>query len=176
MTAKTSAEVARAWRDRHPGLNAERGREWRERNPGKTTERVRAWREANPEPARVLRLKQRANEKRYRAANKERIRESLRIYNQKVRYAAIEAEKLLRGVCLDCGLTVTTDNLCVFDFDHRDPSAKRSVVSRTAPSRLAEEMAKCDLRCANCHRLKTYRNKDGRKPSIVIVQSLETLF
>lgn len=135
-------------------------RAWRERNPGKTTERVRAWREANPERAQALREKQRASEKRYRAANKERIREYTRIYDREVRQALINNEKMRRSACLDCGLAVTTDNLVVFDFDHRDPRTKRSLVSRTAPSRLVEEMAKCDLRCANCHRLKTWRDRN----------------
>lgn len=171
MTAKSQAERWQAWNERNPGKATEQARAWRERNPGKTTERVRAWREANPERAKELRQRAREAEKRYRTQNRDRLREYNRIYDREVRQRLIAAEKLRHGACLDCGLVVTVDNLVVFDFDHRDRSTKRSVVSRTAPSRLAEEMAKCDLRCANCHRLKTWREND-RTPIIPIEDSL----
>jgi hypothetical protein len=64
---------------------------------------------------------------------------------------------LLDHPCVDCG---ETDPL-VLDFDHREPSRKADEVSRLAhrrPWRLVlEEIAKCDVRCANCHRRKTAR-------------------
>ena len=47
------------------------------------------------------------------------------------------------------------------DFDHRDPSAKTMQVSDLVGkskswSRIAEEIAKCDLVCANCHRIRSF--------------------
>jgi hypothetical protein len=75
------------------------------------------------------------------------------------RIAVIE-EKLRRGSCMDCGLKVTRDNYICFDFDHREPalksfaiSAKRKDVSKAL---LEAEFDKCDLVCANCHRLRTH--------------------
>jgi hypothetical protein len=49
----------------------------------------------------------------------------------------------------------------VMDFDHRDPSTKVGEISmmvKTAVpwSRILEEIEKCDLLCARCHRAKTY--------------------
>lgn len=62
---------------------------------------------------------------------------------------------LLEHPCVDCGV----GDPVLLDFDHRDPSTKRSEVARLAsrkpwPQVLAE-IQKCDVRCANCHRRKT---------------------
>lgn len=64
----------------------------------------------------------------------------------------------LRSVpCADCHSTFPT---CVMDFDHRDPRTKRYTVSRmigrAGRQRIALEVAKCDIVCANCHRARTY--------------------
>jgi len=58
--------------------------------------------------------------------------------------------------CVDCG---EKDPL-VLDFDHRDRATKcfgicDSVHSGYSIKKIAEEIAKCDVRCANCHRRKT---------------------
>lgn len=74
---------------------------------------------------------------------------------------------LLGGVCTDCGLM---PHQAAMDFDHRDPKQKRyemtALIGRAARDMpgykglLLEEVFKCDLRCANCHRIKTYVNND----------------
>lgn len=66
-------------------------------------------------------------------------------------------EYLQEHPCIDCG---TTDPL-VLEFDHRDPSEKASSVAVLARSgyplsRVIREIAKCDVRCANCHRRRTH--------------------
>ena len=67
----------------------------------------------------------------------------------------------LRAVpCLDCGGTFP---FFVMQFDHRDSSEKRYVVSmmvgRTGKDRILAEVAKCDIVCANCHRERTYQRR-----------------
>jgi hypothetical protein len=64
--------------------------------------------------------------------------------------------------CMDCGQLY---HYCVMDFDHRDRNTK--VVSIAYLMRntnnmalIEEEMAKCDLVCSNCHRLRTFKRKD----------------
>lgn len=52
------------------------------------------------------------------------------------------------------------------DFDHLDRVAKLSTVSelhqkRAAIQRIEEEMAKCRLLCANCHRIETERQRQS---------------
>jgi len=52
------------------------------------------------------------------------------------------------------------------DFDHRDGTTKvqgvTRMVSRAGTDRILAEAAKCDIVCANCHRLRTFnrRSKD----------------
>lgn len=68
-----------------------------------------------------------------------------------------------RNPCVDCG----EKDPVVLELDHiRDKSNDVSVLSAQAVSieRLQEELDKCEVRCANCHRRKTakqfnwYRN------------------
>ena len=69
----------------------------------------------------------------------------------------------LRGKsCVDCG----NDNLVVFEFDHVR-GKKLGDISKISKNgswrRVAEEIEKCDIVCANCHRIRTAtRNADYR--------------
>lgn len=60
--------------------------------------------------------------------------------------------------CADCGNTFPP---CVMEFDHRDGEEKLYTVSFLVTRRIVAkktmlaEIAKCDLVCANCHRLRT---------------------
>ena len=70
--------------------------------------------------------------------------------------------KMTRGRCVDCELMVTHENACVFDWDHL--GEKRWNVSKMLSCSLSNfnaEIAKCDLVCANCHRIRT--KKRGRR-------------
>lgn len=58
--------------------------------------------------------------------------------------------------CVDCGQA----DIRVLEFDHRNPSEKLANVGRMAKDgvgipMLMREVAKCDVRCANCHRVRT---------------------
>lgn len=53
------------------------------------------------------------------------------------------------------------------DFDHRDKAQKTMCISRIkngkySKERILTEVAKCDLVCVNCHRLRTWRRQDSR--------------
>jgi hypothetical protein len=70
------------------------------------------------------------------------------------------AQYLREHPCVDCGIT----DIRVLEFDHKDPSAKRlpvSVLARSGYSLMAvkEEIEKCDVRCANCHRIRTHEQQ-----------------
>jgi hypothetical protein len=59
--------------------------------------------------------------------------------------------------CMDCGRKFPT---CCMDFDHTGED-KVEIVSRLVGSmapkeRILAEIAKCDLICANCHRIRTF--------------------
>lgn len=58
--------------------------------------------------------------------------------------------------CVDCGIA----DIRVLDFDHRPGTAKRSDVMQMVKDGfslriLLQEIAKCDVRCRNCHAIVT---------------------
>ena len=63
--------------------------------------------------------------------------------------------------CVDCEAIAGRDwPVQSFDFDHRNPLTKRyklsgGTIRHYSEAELLEEIAKCDLRCANCHRART---------------------
>lgn len=70
-------------------------------------------------------------------------------------------EKSKEVPCADCGKKFP---FYVMDFDHRNPDTKSanvsSLVSRGASlARIQEEIDKCDVVCANCHRIRTWETK-----------------
>lgn len=71
-------------------------------------------------------------------------------------------DRLRDRPCGDCGGSFPS---CAMDFDHRDPTEKRYTVTRmigrAGTARILEEVAKCDIVCANCHRLRTFRRRFG---------------
>ena len=76
----------------------------------------------------------------------------------------IIAEKLRRGYCTDCKLTVTTENYFVFAFDHLDPALKKFQLSNAAATNKTvkaaeEEMSKCEMVCHNCHMIRTWKER-----------------
>ena len=63
-------------------------------------------------------------------------------------------DSLKNSPCKDCGVNYPP---YVMDFDHLDD--KRIDVSRMktySDETIKEEIAKCDLVCANCHRIRTW--------------------
>ncbi len=68
--------------------------------------------------------------------------------------------------CLDCGGVF---EWCVMDFDHRMEETKEFGVASWAtriatPERkkdIIKEIAKCDLVCSNCHRVRTWNRKNN---------------
>lgn len=102
---------------------------------------------------------QRAANVRYYAAN--RAREIERVTRRQA--DTVEFLRQLRNrPCADCGGRFLPLQM---DFDHRDPSTKQFWLSKaTLKSRdeLLAEAAKCDIVCANCHRLRTRRQHRAR--------------
>lgn len=75
------------------------------------------------------------------------------------RKAIIARYKVMKG-CVDCGYNSHPHAL---DFDHlRDKEflISKAVGNMTAWSRIKAEIAKCEVRCANCHRIKTKERRD----------------
>lgn len=81
-------------------------------------------------------------------------------------------EYLRANPCVDCGQA----DIRVLEFDHVDPARKVANVGRLARSgvsveTLIREVAKCEVRCANCHRLRTIREHHSafrRDPNVTV--------
>lgn len=98
--------------------------------------------------------------RKYYQANKERIRLRRRPAKsddwkrRQRRNQGIVWRYLLSHPCVDCG----EDDPVVLEFDHVRGVKKRAVaamVCYASKKTLLDEIEKCEVRCANCHRRKT---------------------
>ena len=126
--------------------SAEYHREWRRRNPDKVRAKRATYR-SKPEN----RQKERA------AAHRRRMRSPVRFMT----------DLFKASPCTGCGGRFPA---LVMEFDHRNADEKVADVAalvhqRRAPSVVFTEIAKCDLVCVNCHRLRTLdRTLDRQLP------------
>ena len=65
--------------------------------------------------------------------------------------------------CHDCGNRFP---ICCMDFDHREGTTKKYNVGSMfahhhSKESIEEEVAKCDLVCSNCHRIRTQKRRKG---------------
>lgn len=70
----------------------------------------------------------------------------------------IDAVKSFGGVCHDCN---TTYPYQVFEFHHLNPKEKDydwGKLRLRSPEKIAEELSKCVMLCANCHRIRHISN------------------
>lgn len=80
----------------------------------------------------------------------------------KAQRAEVNAYKVQQG-CVDCGYN---KHPYALDFDHlRDKKYNIGSLARSRVPRetLWGEIAKCEVRCANCHRIMTYNRRVGLK-------------
>ena len=90
-------------------------------------------------------------------ANRDKVIAKAKEYSIKtrVRIRAFITAHLKANPCVDCG---ETDPI-ILEFDHvRDKHFNLSDAARKGVSikKLKDEIAKCEVRCSNCHRRKTY--------------------
>ncbi len=79
------------------------------------------------------------------------------------RYAEVEALKA--APCMDCGGTFPPE--CM-DFDHVWGTKSLAVgvaLQTRSMAFVRAEIAKCDLVCSNCHRIRTKKRKSRRDPA-----------
>jgi 5-methylcytosine-specific restriction endonuclease McrA len=66
-----------------------------------------------------------------------------------------------------CALCGYKDHACALQLDHLDPSTKDTYLSKNRRAynpnwnrkRLKQELAKCQILCANCHSVRTFQEK-----------------
>jgi hypothetical protein len=77
-------------------------------------------------------------------------------------------------ICIKCGFS----HPAALDFHHRDAKNKESIVSKLIGdgcfTRAKKEAAKCDVLCANCHRIHHYEEKLlASKPQPVVPKNID---
>lgn len=91
--------------------------------------------------------------------------------SQRKKRDTIQAFKTAQG-CADCGYSA---NPVALDFDHREGETKSfpiaSKISSFRLDRLWAEIAKCDVVCANCHRIRTH-DRQQHCPAVVAASVL----
>lgn len=113
----------------------------------------------DPELQRAAGRKHYQNNKAAVIAARQRTREATRVRNRK-----IILDHLIANPCVDCG---EADPI-VLEFDHREDKSFQigDMGAKVGLARLLAEIAKCDVRCANCHRRKSYHDRGGTNRTI----------
>ena len=65
--------------------------------------------------------------------------------------------------CMDCGVCYP---FWIMQFDHRDPDKKDFTLggySARALQKVKDEIAKCDIVCANCHADRTHKRREEKR-------------
>lgn len=114
--------------------------------------------------------------KKYYAENREKRLKAIAVNVNSHRARRKElVDELKSKPCMDCGGIFPP---CVMDFDHRGEDDKIAdictMVTRrgTSMKRLLEEIAKCDLVCSNCHRIRTHIL---RQPGVAQAKSIRSI-
>ena len=127
--------------------------QWHQANKERVTLRHQTWYQANKERIAPIHAT-------WHQENREASNASKRKYKQFLRDLINNQKK--NGACVRCGLT----DYRVLDFHHRDPSQKVISLSvalhkNVGEKAILDEIAKCDLLCANCHRILHWEERDG---------------
>ena len=104
-------------------------------------------------------IKQQEAKRRYYERNRDVVKARAREHSANTRTSIRKwlHAYLLQHPCTDCGET----NPVILEFDHiRDKKFNIGEACSLGVSlkRVQAEVAKCEVRCANCHRKKTYRD------------------
>lgn len=100
----------------------------------------------------------------YYERNREKVKRQAAECNRRKResHRKMTHEYLLAHPCVDCG----EGDPVVLEFDHRNPAEKSFNIGEALGKtwqweKIAAEIQKCDIRCANCHRRRTARQRSA---------------
>lgn len=160
-------EYNRQYRESHRDQVREQNKRYREQNREKINEKHREWYAKNPD-----KVKQYRENRTYSAATREKNRQRTRAWVEqqkeideeaylkshaeqtrktRIKKAWLVNEYKYNKGCAVCGEREPT---CL-DFHHIDPSKKElenGALMKCSFSRIQEEISKCIVLCANCHR------------------------
>lgn len=127
----------------------------------------RQWRRTEAGKAATARYQKTEKHKDRRRASRTRTYDRAVAVERERRRRNVELIRSLKSApCADCGNTF--DPVCM-DFDHRPGETKIAALSKIASlsrEAILAEIAKCDVVCSNCHRLRTFRQRNHRAVSL----------
>lgn len=152
-------EIKRAYYLKNKEQIVELNRERRKKNAERYREYSRTYYARNAEKIRLIEKQRRLENpeigrryaKKYRQTHKEIINEKRK--SKMAEYRAKINEIKLKSGCVDCGYNLHPFAL---DFDHVDGEKYKQVSAIINFEKALEEIKKCEVRCANCHRVKTW--------------------
>lgn len=103
----------------------------------------------------------RAYDRKYYQEKIDKPKRRTQIHERRKRLKSFVATYLQTHPCVDCG----EDDPIVLDFDHqRDKELEiaNAVKQGWSIERIEKEIAKCQVRCADCHRRKTVKDRNNR--------------
>jgi hypothetical protein len=89
--------------------------------------------------------------------------EKLSIAKQKAYLTQYLRDLKTKSACIDCGINYP---YYVMDFDHVRGQKQANVmelVSTLSKKRIDLEIAKCEIVCSNCHRIRTHMRRMAKK-------------
>lgn len=89
-----------------------------------------------------------ANIEAHKTATMKRKKKAIELSQRKI------VEYLQKHPCVDCGYS----NILALEFDHRnnkESNIATAVANGWSWDRIKKEIDKCDVRCSNCHKIKT---------------------
>ena len=92
----------------------------------------------------------------YYIANPDKLAKNRLKTKERARARKLALVQIMGGKCVDCGYD---KHPAALDFDHRDRATKQFNVGHMLSMRwkkILAEAEECELRCANCHRVRTY--------------------
>ncbi len=123
------------------------------KNSEKKREYQKQWYQENKREIEARRRERYRQNPEKRRAKDERYRKGLRDFIDDLKKA---------GACIRCGIA----DYRVLDYHHRDPGQKEIGLSWAWKQRIGkqatlDEIAKCDLICANCHRILHWEERNA---------------
>jgi hypothetical protein len=127
---------SRRYRQNHPEEARAKGRRWYARNRVNRLASLKKWKDSHRE---------------------ERL---LHARGQRTRRRELIA-KYKDVPCTDCGQKFPP---CAMDFNHVNGDKKFSIANKsmTGIEQIRKEMEKCEVVCANCHRVRTWKRANGK--------------
>lgn len=152
-TEQNNSEPKEKPYQRYRRLHPERVKEQERLRNQRRAEYRHQWQEEHPDQVS-------ASKQAYRERNQEKVREYS--YSKRVRNR-LEVLNALGGKCIRCGI----DDWRVLQIDHINGGGNKERKQVTSIDRYYKDMLltpeKYQVLCANCHQIKRYEEKEGRK-------------